>query len=182
MSTSRNGRSRRAPTAPPFPNTTRGRARPRGRNRGGCSLASDRSRSRTARLVERDIAHMKAAAAAAGAKSVFMSAASPGVVVALPSEFPLQRQRRLSHRRRRGDARGIRGDRQCRLHPAARLPRSGVRPDERVLDGQRRGIRPPMPYQHRDPERRVEKRAGEPGAAASLLGQLRRPACARRAA
>jgi 5-methyltetrahydropteroyltriglutamate--homocysteine methyltransferase len=31
-------------------------------------------------LVERDIAHMKAAAAAAGAKSVFMSAASPGVV------------------------------------------------------------------------------------------------------
>ncbi|HEY3916513.1 MAG TPA: cobalamin-independent methionine synthase II family protein [Stellaceae bacterium] len=31
-------------------------------------------------LVERDIAHLKAAAAAAGAKSVFMSAASPGVV------------------------------------------------------------------------------------------------------
>jgi 5-methyltetrahydropteroyltriglutamate--homocysteine methyltransferase len=31
-------------------------------------------------LVERDIAHMKAAAAKAGAKSVFMSAASPGVV------------------------------------------------------------------------------------------------------
>ena len=31
-------------------------------------------------LVERDIAHMKAAAAASGAKAVFMSAASPGVV------------------------------------------------------------------------------------------------------
>ena len=52
-----------------------------------------------------------------------MSAASPGVVVALLPQRPLRRRRGVPLRDRRGDAGRVRGDHQGRLHAADRLPR-----------------------------------------------------------
>ena len=85
--------------------------------------ADQRSRSRGGEI---DIDNLKAGAAGAKAEDLFMSAASPGRGVALLSQRLLQDARGISVRDRGRDAVRVRGDRQRRPRPAARLSRPRV--------------------------------------------------------
>ena len=75
-------------------------------------------------LIRADIANFKAALAAAGVAEGFMTAVAPGSCSRIGNTL-LQDRGGVPLRLRRGDARGIQGDRRRRHHPAAR--RSGAR-------------------------------------------------------
>ena len=106
-----------------------------------------------------------------------MTSVSPGPGGALPAQRRLLQERRGVPARPRRRAQGrVRGDRQRRLHPAARLPRPRLRLEQLVPR--------PHPARVQEARRHAPRGAGRsdeehrPGAhaAAPVLGQLQRPA------
>ena len=94
----------------------------------------------------------------------------------VPAQPPLSDARRLYRRGGGRDAGGIRGHRRRRHRRAARQPRPGDGAPHRLSGPDRSGIPQAGRAANRGAEPRAGERSGQFGAAASVLGQLRRPA------
>ena len=132
--------------------------------------------------VQRDIANFKAALGGASPDNAFIAAVTPGQMLFNFPNLYYPSDDGLSRGCRQGAVVRIQGDRRCRLQPAARRARSA---DARALLYRRRRHRRHEDLRadgDRGDERGDARPAAREGAAASVLGQLCRPAPPRRRA
>jgi 5-methyltetrahydropteroyltriglutamate--homocysteine methyltransferase len=132
--------------------------------------------------VHRDVERLKAALGGTPPGEAFMGAISPGQVAFNFPRPPLRLARGVPRRARRGAAARVQGDHGRRVQPADRLARprhGGALPVGRLEH-------PELGHAPADGDRGAQRRARRhprgAGAAARLLGQLRRPAPQGRAA
>ena len=130
-----------------------------------------------------DAANLKAALARAPATEAFMSAASPGVDLAVLPQRLLPEPGGLSVRHRRRDAARIRDGRGRRLRAADRLSRPRHGPAHPVRRPEPRRNSASAPRMHIEAlNHALRQHPAGAAAHAPVLGQLRRPAPLRRAA